>query len=468
MTPEKEKSYSQKLSSDSLKMPEKEKVKKISISNFDDKARKTWWKVIIDHYFKKLKKCDQYQKLIEKYNNNDNFVKSLIIDMKIKQVINIYNFKKELAIHLKKQWMILKKFNLQEKIYREESKLLIESESQKDNLITSEIIQKLAEYRMTGFEDPEVLKTRTMDKMTKTYQIDEEVIKELNCVFFDPKYTEQESNLLVSRREAQLDAVIKISKSVPEPEYDLDNYYNNMQYKIELKRFERELETKAVQKITNYSEEFALSNPNKDLLEPKYDDLYQNNSSNFVHNLSGSFGESNFNSQNFHPNHNFSSYNNYITLSKNTSFNNIVSPIDENPFNNIKKFTNDLNDTDAVELEKVASGKNLSFSPNNNIFRSMSNIMHYDDINGYDEKQEKFNKNDFFLSKLVEINENKVNNFKKSLYDNLMNLMTSAPEINTLPSDSNMINNNSNTDSYQSKILNELNVFIYLIKIFIG
>ena len=58
--------------------------------------------------------------------------------------------------------MILKKFNLQEKIYREESKLLQESEKIKHIEIIIDTIQKLADAKVPGFEDPEVLKTKTM------------------------------------------------------------------------------------------------------------------------------------------------------------------------------------------------------------------------------------------------------------------------------------------------------------------
>jgi len=377
-------------------------------------------------------------------------------------------------VHLKKQWMILKKFNLQEKIYREESKLLVESEKQKDNLIASEIIQKLAEIKMTGFEDPEVLKTRTMDKMTKTYQIDEEVLKELNCVFFDPKYTEQESTLLVTRKEAQYDAIFKISKNVPEPEYDLDNYYNNSQYKLELKRFERELETKAVQKFSNFSEDFTLSNQSKDLLEPP--ELYLTNSN------SGVIGEAPSYNNNFNPNYNFNSFGSLNNINKSTSFNNTSSPVDEGQSGvMIKKFIYDSNDTDQIEVERLISNKNLSSSPNSNFYRSISNQLYFDDPNSYDDKQDKYNKNEFSLSKLVDINEIKVNEFKKKLLENLLSnnmnnandmstpLQSNAPNAMNTPNSSNNQNamnavnvsasgGNHSTDIYSSKILSDLNV----------
>jgi len=370
--------------------------------------------------------------------------------------------------------MILKKFNLQEKIYREESKLLVESEKQKDNLIASEIIQKLAEIKMTGFEDPEVLKTRTMDKMTKTYQIDEEVLKELNCVFFDPKYTEQESTLLVTRKEAQYDAIFKISKNVPEPEYDLDNYYNNSQYKLELKRFERELETKAVQKFSNFSEDFTLSNQSKDLLEPP--ELYLTNSN------SGVIGEAPSYNNNFNPNYNFNSFGSLNNINKSTSFNNTSSPVDEGQSGvMIKKFIYDSNDTDQIEVERLISNKNLSSSPNSNFYRSISNQLYFDDPNSYDDKQDKYNKNEFSLSKLVDINEIKVNEFKKKLLENLLSnnmnnandmstpLQSNAPNAMNTPNSSNNQNamnavnvsasgGNHSTDIYSSKILSDLNV----------
>ena len=73
-------------------MKGKSEIKKITIENFDDKAQKMWYKVIIDHYFKKLKKTDQsYSKLVDKYNNNDHTIRTIISDMKIKQVKIILN-----------------------------------------------------------------------------------------------------------------------------------------------------------------------------------------------------------------------------------------------------------------------------------------------------------------------------------------------------------------------------------------
>jgi len=68
---------------------------------------------------------------------------------------------------------------LQEKIYREESKLLIDSEKNKTKEIYKEALDKLQAAQISGFEDKEVLKSKIIDKIKRKYTIDPDMINEL-------------------------------------------------------------------------------------------------------------------------------------------------------------------------------------------------------------------------------------------------------------------------------------------------
>ncbi len=165
----------------------------------------------------------------------------------------------------------------------------------------------------------------------------------------------------------------------------------------------------------------------------------------------------------FNNSYNFPNFNNF---KKSSSFNANSPPDEQSNSNNIKKFTLDSMDSDQGELERLVSNKTLSLSPSNNMYRSIS--MYYDDpSNIFDEKQDKF-KNEFLLSKVVEVNEEKVKDLKKDLYASLLK--------DTGDSNTNIIStNNTNVpvtasasasaeppDYYKSKILSDLNVSKFL------
>ena len=80
---------------------------------------------------------------------------------------------------VKKQWLTLKKFNLHEKIYREETKIILANEKQKLNEIYTEAIEKLAACHMIGFEPLTIIRTKILNKLQIKYSISEENIKEL-------------------------------------------------------------------------------------------------------------------------------------------------------------------------------------------------------------------------------------------------------------------------------------------------
>lgn len=164
---------------------------------------KKWEKVIIKTYFQKLLINDGiYDKILEKYNDEE-VVKSIISEMKLKL--------KDLEYIIKKQWQILKKFNLQEKIYREESKHLSESEKEKTEEIYRDTIEKLTAAHIGGFEPVTVLKTKIINKIQQKYDIKESNLNELKNIFKEPKNMEEEDGLLKSRHEAQINVYIHLN-----------------------------------------------------------------------------------------------------------------------------------------------------------------------------------------------------------------------------------------------------------------
>ena len=196
-------------------------------------------------------------------------MRSIISEFKIKI--------KEFEYIVKKQWITLKKFNLQEKIYREESKSLADNESMKRKDIYKNAIEKLTAAHNRGFEPAGVLKNKILNKIQIKYDISENIMKDLSCCFNIGKYYEEEENLLKTRYEDQvkvLEKFIKSNISVNNPSQNnvnnqnnsLDkmnsiyNPYNNNKYirekdpeylkiyhmnKQDLKRYEKELEMKA-------------------------------------------------------------------------------------------------------------------------------------------------------------------------------------------------------------------------------
>jgi hypothetical protein len=165
--------------------------------NQDDKSGiKKWEKLIVKTYFQKLNTSDDlYEKMKEKYNEGQE-VKTIITEMKSKL--------KDLELLVRKQWHILKKFNLQEKIYREESKILTENEKEKTQEIYKDAIEKLTAAHISGFEPIGVIKTKILNKVQQKYKISQETLEELKNIFRVPKYQEEEENLVNDRQKNQI------------------------------------------------------------------------------------------------------------------------------------------------------------------------------------------------------------------------------------------------------------------------
>jgi hypothetical protein len=86
----------------------------------EKKQMKKWEKLILNTYFQKLSGTDNLKEKIHEKLSHDETVKGILVDLKLKI--------KEQEIMHRKQWQILKKFTLQEKIFREESKNLNEND----------------------------------------------------------------------------------------------------------------------------------------------------------------------------------------------------------------------------------------------------------------------------------------------------------------------------------------------------
>jgi hypothetical protein len=157
---------------------------------------KKWEKQIYQTYYKKLTSSDLYERLLEKLDEEQE-VKTITNDLKTKL--------KELELLVRKKWHILKKFNLQEKIYREESKNLSELEQEKIQEIYRDCIEKLEACHISGFEPANVLKDKIFNKIQQKYKINQEYIDELKKIFRDPRYTEEEENLISQRHNSQFD-----------------------------------------------------------------------------------------------------------------------------------------------------------------------------------------------------------------------------------------------------------------------
>ena len=82
-----------------------------------------------------------------------------------------------------KRRQTLKKFNIQEKIQREETKIINDNEESKNNDIFNDAIQKLAACHMLGFEPLTVIRQKILNKIQIKYSIDKENMEQLSSYF---------------------------------------------------------------------------------------------------------------------------------------------------------------------------------------------------------------------------------------------------------------------------------------------
>ena len=190
-----------------------------------------------------------YEKLEEKFK----------IDQDIKNIINeLYIKIKNCEYLVKKQWYTLKKFNLQEKIHMEESKIIENNERIKLNQIYQDTILKLAACHMIGFEPLNIIRKKILNKIQMKYNINEENMKELENHF---NLTEEdEENLNIKRHENQIEVLKKIISDSNKFNYRVVDNNTYLNTKDEIKKYEKDLVLKATQNDIVEEKINAISN----------------------------------------------------------------------------------------------------------------------------------------------------------------------------------------------------------------
>jgi len=207
-------------------------------SDIEDKKMKKWDKMINKAFEQKINYEEEslYEKMEEKFQT----------DQDIKNIINeLYIKIKNCDYFVKKQWFTLKKFNLQEKIHMEESKIIENNEKIKLNQIYQEAILKLSACHMIGFEPLSIIRKKILSKIQIKYNINEENMKELENHFNSNE--EDDERLNNKRHENQIEVLKKIisdSSKFNYREVDKTTYLNT---KAEIKKYEKDLELKAIQ-----------------------------------------------------------------------------------------------------------------------------------------------------------------------------------------------------------------------------
>ena len=207
-------------------------------SDIEDKKMKKWDKMINKAFEQKIifEEESLYEKMEEKFQT----------DQDIKNIINeLYIKIKNCDYFVKKQWFTLKKYNLQEKIHMEESQIIENNEKIKLNQIYQDAILKLAACHMIGFEPISIIRKKILSKIQIKYNINEENMKELENHFNSNE--DDDERLNDKRHENQIEVLKKIisdSSKFNYREVDKNTYLNT---KAEIKKYEKDLELKAIQ-----------------------------------------------------------------------------------------------------------------------------------------------------------------------------------------------------------------------------
>jgi hypothetical protein len=234
------------------------------------------------------------EKTEEKFKN-DQEIKNIINELYIKQKNSQYLFNK--------QRQTLKKFNIQEKIQREETKIINDNEESKNNDIFNDAIQKLAACHMLGFEPLTVIRQKILNKIQLKYSIDKENMEQLSS-YFDSN-SESDKLLENKRREKQIEVLEKLLSDSKKFNYkELDKAILS-KVKNEIKKYEKDLELKASQNddqdkingmnqflskdIEDNNMNLMIEEENFDNMENEDDDDYKIKITNFI------FGEKNEN-----------------------------------------------------------------------------------------------------------------------------------------------------------------------------
>ena len=216
------------------------------------------------------------EKINDKFQN-DQEIKNIINELYIKQKNSQYLFNK--------QRQTLKKFNLQEKIQREETRIIKENEEAKNNDIFNDAIQKLAARHVLGFEPLTVIRQKILAKIQAKYTINAENMAQLTTYFESNKDSDKE--LEVKRKEKQIEVLENILSDSKKFDYKEVDKNTIIKVKNEIKNYEKDLVLKAAQneeeeELNNLDQMFIKEEENDlnkmqeeenlDLIENEYDD----------------------------------------------------------------------------------------------------------------------------------------------------------------------------------------------------
>ena len=176
------------------------------------------------------------EKIEEKFKN-DQEIKNIINELYIKQKNSEFLFNK--------QRQTLKKFNLQEKVQREEIRIIKDNEEAKNNDIFNEAIQKLAARHMLGFEPITVIRQKILDKIKAKYSINEENMNILTNYF--ESNADSDKELEVKRKEKQIEVLENILSDSKKFDYKDIDKATIIKVKNEIKNYEKDLALKASQ-----------------------------------------------------------------------------------------------------------------------------------------------------------------------------------------------------------------------------
>ena len=204
----------------------------------EDKNQRKWQKIIDKTFTTKIdfEENNMEEKIKDKFQN-DQEIRNIINELYIKQKNSQYLFNK--------QRQILKKFNLQEKIQLEETRIIKENEEAKNNDIFNEAIQKLAARHMLGFEPIIVIRQKILAKIQAKYNINAENMEQLTNYFESNEDSDKE--LEIGRKEKQIEVLENILSDSKQFDYKEVDKATIIQVKNEIKNYEKDLVIKASQ-----------------------------------------------------------------------------------------------------------------------------------------------------------------------------------------------------------------------------
>ena len=204
----------------------------------EDLNQKKWQKMIDKALVNKIEyEENNIEEKTEEKFKNDQEIKNIINELYIKIKNSQYLFTK--------QRQTLKKFNIQEKIQREETKIINENEKSTNNDIFNDAIQKLAASHMLGFEPLTVIRQKILAKIQSKYNIDKENMNQLASYF--ESNNENDKELENKRREKQVEVLNNLLSDNKKFNYKDVDKATIIKVKNEIKKYEKDLELKSSQ-----------------------------------------------------------------------------------------------------------------------------------------------------------------------------------------------------------------------------